>query len=189
MALSRILLVFALAFSRLGFAQKVMVNGSLTQVSEESRRGSVKFGFNTTIFSGSLGLIGEAGFMGGVKYWSYEKKGGFSSDTRESVQTWGPMLGFLHKESGVYALGTWFPGPEKMIRDDTQKTTYSGGDGYLIELGKVWHFNQSAAGGLQISSSQVTYKKSKNSSGTTSDLNGTYSDGFLYPMLALFLFF
>jgi len=186
---THLIILMCLFGSRATFAQKIMFNAAVTQVSDESKRDTSRVNFNSTIYSAAIGLHGEQGLVGGLKYWSYDKKGTTAVSSRETIQTWGPLIGFIHKDTGVYLLGTWFIGPEKVAQDDVVKTTYSGGDGYLVEFGKMFHFNPSAAGGLQLAHSKVTYKDFKTEGGLSGSLNGNYEDSTLYPYISLFLFF
>jgi hypothetical protein len=116
-----------------------------------------------TILNLSVGVGVGSGLVLGARYFDFSQDNEFLDSDKVVTSGWGPMIGYLHE-------------------------TFQGGNGYVIDLGKVWKVGNQFGVGLQLSKSHVGYEEVKSNDGKE-DLNGDWSDESLYPYLSLFVFF
>jgi hypothetical protein len=160
---------------------------ALTQTEDRSQADSVKGKDLVTIINVTGAYVQSPGLTLGLKYFNYNQNGRTTESTGTVISGYGPLVGFYH-QSGIYANASYLLFPTKVYDGDKGKAEYSGGNGYVIDLGKAFEFSGWGAG-LQVSYSKVTYKKYKARGQATDDLEGQWNDESIYPYLSAFVFF
>lgn len=166
---------------------KSYVSAALTKTQDVSRADSSKGEDVVTIMNISAAFAMGSGFALGLKYFDYSQDGKFLEDENLVIAGYGPMVGYMHA-SGIYANLAYLISPTKSYKHDRSKTKYEGGNGYVLDVGKMWEFGSSFGAGVALSQSKVTYKEAT-TDGTETDLDGEWSDSSFYPYLSFFVFF
>jgi hypothetical protein len=139
------------------------------------------------ILEAMLGYVLDNGIEIGAKYFSYTLNSDREQDQGIIISGWGPNVGYFHQPTGLFGMGTYLLEPERKHKDSNPTLKYSGGTGLLLEVGKLWTINPNIGVALQLTHSDVSYKK-QTADGRTTDLNKTWRDKSLYPQLGLYIF-
>lgn len=148
---------------------------------------------NKNEYTAETQIIGAAAAYGissgagiGAKYFQYTESSDLSADYSVETTGYGPMVSFVH-DSGVFGAFTFLLQPEKKFKLASAEVTHFGGQGYIVDIGKVFLLGDWGVG-FQLSQSSVTFSKQK-LTGTETDLDGNYTDTSLCPLLNVFVFF
>lgn len=161
------------------------VSLALTRTEDFSRADANKAKREVTILDVSAAYTMDTGLGLGVKYYNYAANSDADAETGTVISGLGPMVGYLHG-SGFFATGTYLFGPTKTVDAGNATATYKDGDGYVIDVGKVFEFGAWGAA-LQITHSKVTYKEVKTEDGEEK-LEGDWHDAATYPLIGVFVF-
>ena len=140
-----------------------------------------------TILNISGGFSLGSGLIGGLKYFSYSQDSKVLDNVDLEISGFGPMIGYMHA-NGLYANFAYLYAPTKEFTADSSEVTYQGGDGYVIDFGKVWDLSSSLGIGLAMTQSKISYTEA-NIAAEKTNLKDEWSDTSLYPYLSIFVFF
>jgi hypothetical protein len=162
---------------------------AITKTDEASQTDQGKAEHAITVIDLGVGINAGSGLIIGGRYFDYSLDDKLLSDTGSTITGYGPMVGYLHDKTLLFANAAYLLGPTKDIKSGAGTTTFSGGSGYLITVGKAFEINKSFGMALQVTQSQVSYKSVKDVNGTSTSLVGTWQDTSLLPYLAACVFF
>lgn len=164
---------------------KSYVSVALTRTEMESQEDSAKGKDAITIINFTGAWVQAGGLSLGLKYFNFNENGDSFADGGVTTSGYGPMVGYYHA-SGFFANLSYLYKPAKKFVDRNSHVEFGGGDGYILDVGKVFEMGAWGAA-LQLTYSKITYKD-MNDGTTSTPLKGTWYDGSTFPYIALFVY-
>jgi hypothetical protein len=112
---------------------------------------------------------------------------GASTETKQAFSAFGPSVGYMNM--GFYGVFTYLLSPSSKYTSSGSDTTYSGGTSMKFDIGYSHMFTPNVGLGPQLTYWAHSYKKSKNASGTETDLPDEQKHTEIYPQIALTIMF
>jgi hypothetical protein len=189
-SLAILALMGLLAAPAVAAGDRSFVSVAASKVTDDSKVDGIDGKFDVTILNLSAAFGVGSGVVLGAKYFDYQVNGDVGQGDGTTISGYGPMAGYLHDGTGLFVNAAYLLFPTKAGSDQNgDKATFSGGNGYVIDVGKMFEVGKQFGVAVQLSQSNVTYKKLTDADGKTADLSGVWSDASLYPYISAMVFF